>query len=175
MTTFTEDNATCFVYTFKEGVLSRVAHDLKLQVKQFEIRWQEGEVMATFDPQSIVMCEAMKNGRESPGVLSGPDKRKVIENMHRDVLKTARFPEIRFAASTVSATATGVDVDGYLELVGRKRPVSVQAVRGAATWEIEVWVNQPDFGIKPFKALMGAIKVKPKVKLILTLPIEASA
>lgn len=175
MTTFHADNAECFIYTFKEGLLSKVAHDLKLRVQRFEIRWEDGEVKADFDPESIVVVNAMKRGRDNPGALSTSDKAKVIENMRRDVLKTRRFPTIQFSAGSLSQSEQQVVINGYLELTGKQRPVRVVARRSGQHWDVEVPVHQPDFGIRPFKALMGAIKIKPQVKVVLRLPVEGGA
>src|SRR4051812_4209200 len=36
-------SAECLVYTFKEGLLSAVAHDLKIRVERFEIEVTPGE------------------------------------------------------------------------------------------------------------------------------------
>ena len=58
MTTYSSENAECFIYTFKEGLLSKVAHDLKLKVNGFEIRWENGEIQADFDPSSIEVLYA---------------------------------------------------------------------------------------------------------------------
>jgi len=173
MATFNADNAQCLIFTFKEGLLSKVAHDLKLDVRTFEIRWENGEIMADFDPRSIAVIHAMKNGRPNPSALSVGDKAKVLENMHRDVLKTNRFPTIRFSASSLSQAEEQVVVDGYLDLTGKKRPMRAIARRHGTHWDVEVSVHQPDFGIRPFKALMGAIKIKPAVKVVLRLPVEA--
>ena len=97
----------------------------------------------------------------------------MLENMHRDVLKTNRFPTIRFSASSLSQAEEQVVVDGYLDLTGKKRPMRAIARRHGTHWDVEVSVHQPDFGIRPFKALMGAIKIKPAVKVLLRLPVEA--
>ena len=174
MANFNGEHSECLIYTFKEGLLSKVAHDLKLKVANFEIRWEDGEIQAEFDPSSIEVLYAMKNGQPNPSALNAGDKAKVLENMHRDVLKTKRFPTIRFSASSLREAADEVVVDGYLDLTGKKRPLRATAKRNGSHWEVEVNIHQPDFGIKPFKALMGAIKIKPHLKVTLKLPVEAA-
>ena len=175
MTTYTSENAECFIYTFKEGLLSKVAHDLKLKVAGFEIRWENGEVQADFDPSSIEVIHAMKNGSPNPSALNQSDKAKVLENMHRDVLKTKRFPSIRFSAGSLTEGEQEVVVNGYLDLTGKKRPLRATAKRNGPHWDVEVKIHQPDYGIRPFKALMGAIKIKPDLKVVLRLPVEEGA
>lgn len=174
MTTYGAENAECLIFTYKEGLLSKVAHDLKLRVTQFEVMWNTGDVVAEFDPRSIEVVNAMKNGKENPSALSSSDKAKVLENMHRDVLKTKKFPKIRFTAGSLSSSDSRVEVDGYLELTGKKRPVRAVAVNHGQHWEIQVPLHQPDYGIKPFKALMGAIKIKPEVMIRIRLPVQGA-
>ena len=174
MTTYRAENAECLIFTYKEGLLSKVAHDLKLRVNEFQVHWKAEEVIAEFDPRSIEVVNAMKNGQENPSALTASDKAKVLENMHRDVLKTKKFPTIRFSAGSLNTTDTRVEVDGYLELVGKKRPVRAIALQQGAHWDVQVPLHQPDFGIKPFKALMGAIKIKPDVMIRIRLPVEGA-
>ncbi|MCA9710844.1 MAG: YceI family protein, partial [Myxococcales bacterium] len=78
----------------------------------------------------------------------------------------ARHPDIRF---TATAVAGGV-VSGLLSLNGAARPVRLPfSVRdGVATAELRV--DQRDWGIKPFRALMGALKVQPVVRIEVSVP-----
>ena len=172
MTTYGAETAACLIFTYKEGLLSKVAHDLKLRVTQFQVTWNAEDVVAEFDPRSIEVVNAMKNGQDNPSALSASDKSKVLENMHRDVLKTKKYPKIRFSAGSMSANASRVEVDGYLELTGKKRPVRAVAVNQGQHWDIQVPLHQPDYGIKPFKALMGAIKIKPEIMIRIRLPVQ---
>ena len=172
MPTFHSDNAECLIYTFKEGLLSKVAHDLLLKVTAFEIRWENGEIAADFDPRSIVVVNAMKRGQENPSALSSSDKQKVLDNMHNSVLNSGRFPSIRFSAGSVTATEQEIAVDGYLELSGKTRPIRAIARKSGGHWEVEVPIRQPDFGIRPYKAMMGAIKIKPEVKVVVRFPAQ---
>ena len=63
MLRYDQNTAECFVYTYKEGVLSAVAHDLKLRVGAFwlTVDPQDSAVSASFDPNSIEVVCAMVN------------------------------------------------------------------------------------------------------------------
>ena len=54
--------AEVLVFTFKEGLLSPLAHDLKLRVTRFSLEVAEtsDSVAAEFDPRSLVVLTAMK-------------------------------------------------------------------------------------------------------------------
>jgi polyisoprenoid-binding protein YceI len=111
---------------------------------------------------------------ESLEVLTPSDTaeiRKVTETMRTQVLQVAQYPEIRFTATVAAPTAKGFRLQGELTLVGRKRPVPVDAavrLAGDTLWaDGEFSVKQTDFGIKPVSAgPAGTVKVADRVKFV---------
>lgn len=162
----------CLVFTYKDGLLSRVGHDLKLRCDDFAIELGEGTVEATFDAAAFTCVAALKNGRENPSALSAKDKRQIIDNLRKSVLASAKHPKIRFKSTSMAIDGNVMKVRGDLSLTGRTRSVDLTARKVAGAWVAEVELNQPDFGIKPFTALMGTLKVKPKVKVRVSVPAE---
>jgi len=90
------------------------------------------------------------------------------------VLDVAKFPEITFNSSSVSAakkTPGGWDLNlsGKLKLHGVERPVSfplrVHAEAGELRGEGDVSILQSDYGMIPVKVGGGAVKVKDKLKI----------
>ncbi len=61
-------------------------------------------------------------------------------------------------------------VQGALSLRGIERPLSLTARAVAGAWTAEVDLSQPDYGIKPFTAMLGTLKVKPVVRVQLRVP-----
>ncbi len=141
------------VMTFKEGLLSRAAHDLKLRV---EARVEGG--VAVIDPAALRVVCAMKRGKEAPRALSDKDKRSIEESMRDTVLEVRRFPEIRFEASEQD----GDRVRGTLKLHGVEKPVTLSFRGGVA----KVRLDQRQFGITPYSAMMGALKVQAGVEVV---------
>ena len=89
-----------FVFTFKDGLLSPLAHDLKLRVTKLEI----GEKRATFDASSLRVESAGGLGHllygsnfphynaDAPAALdrlglSPADRRRVLHDNAREVFK----------------------------------------------------------------------------------------
>ncbi len=165
-------NAECLVFTFKEGVLAAVAHDLKIRVNRFRIDLDDdlGALEATFDPASLEVVTARKDGRDAPGALGANDKRKIEKNIGADVLETRRYREIGFRSSEVLVEGDQARITGTLELHGTSRPLRLSARKDGARWRADVTVNQPDFGITPYRAMMGTLRVQPAVRIELTLP-----
>lgn len=174
MPRYDSSTADCRIFTFKEGLLSAVAHDLELVVGTFEIDVAEdrAEVSATFDPGSIRVVDAVVDGRRSPGTLSDKDKKKIEANIVSDVLGRRSQP-IRFRSSEVRPLSSdaGWEVRGELTLTGRTVAVTVPVRREPDALVGEVTLHQPDFGIKPYSAMLGALKVRPDVRVRVRMPL----
>ncbi len=151
-------NARITVFTFKQGLLSRAAHDLKIAVDSLTL---DEQLNATLDARSLRVVCAMKDGREDHGALSSSDRAKIQASINKDVLHTHRFPQIRFTAQERSEHL----VVGLLELHGVTREVQLR-LHGP---EARVRLHQPDYGIRPYSAMMGALQVKPGVEVLIEL------
>ena len=170
MPTYDASSASCLVFTYKEGLLSRVAHDLKFEVRSFTVDFDGESVQASFDPRSVTCLCAMKRGRENPRALSASDIDKIHENMHRDVLQPSEHPTIRFTSDRVERQGSQLRIAGQLELHGQTHAVRANAALVGGQWEAEITLHQPTWGIKPFTAVMGTLKVKPDVMVRIRVP-----
>ena len=56
-------DAAIYIYTFKEGLLSKLAHDLRLSVTRFDISARGTEIEASLDPTSLRVDGVMKDGK----------------------------------------------------------------------------------------------------------------
>ena len=172
----------CFIYTYKDGFLARLAHDLKLRVKRFQIviRKEQGKTpqsrmkinsRAVFDTTSIQSVTAMKDGIEMPSILKPWDHALVEKFMRLYVLRSEVFPEIAFESTGFSMDSNRLRTKGVLTLCGMSRPISLTKKRRTRKMFVgETVLHQPDFGIKPFSTLMGAMKIKPEVRIELQIP-----
>ena len=171
---FHQDNADVLVFTFKEGLLSAVAHDLKIRVTRFAIHIDEETkgIEATFDPQSLRVVTAMKDGGEAHGAMSDSDRSKIEENIQDDVLHPRKFQQIRFVSTSVEEDpqGTGYRVRGRLTLHGETRDVAFTSRSDGEGQVAEVKIHQPDFGIKPYSAMLGTLKIKPELLVRVALP-----
>lgn len=169
---FTPDNATCRVFTFKEGLLSKIAHDLEIAVEKFEldIDAEASRARGQFDTGSLRVLHAMSEGSPNPTALSDTDKAKIGKQIQQEVLGSAQHPQATFQAAEVSeAPGGGWLVAGELTLHGVTRPVKAESKQAGSTQVCELTLHQPDFGITPYKAMMGTLKVQADVKVRLEL------
>ncbi|MBM3464466.1 MAG: YceI family protein [Armatimonadetes bacterium] len=169
---FDNGSAEVFVFTYKEGLLSAVAHDLKIRVNDFEITVDEenNDLTARFNPASLQVVNAMKEGRDTPGTPGDNDKKTIQDTIQNDVLHTKKFGEITFELEAHRAAGDGYQIKGDLNLHGQKKSVMVDVRQENGHFVAETTLHQPDFGIKPYSAMMGTLKIKPDVKIQVRVP-----
>ncbi|MDH3625076.1 MAG: YceI family protein [Myxococcales bacterium] len=167
-------NSECLVFSFKDGLLARLAHDLKMQVERFsiEVDDESRKIQATFDPSSLQVVCAQIDGQDDASALSNGDKKKIHENITKDVLRAHKHPEIRFDSTEVVSRGEGFTVEGQLQLYGCSRAIQLEVRPVGGRWVTEVTIHQPDFGIKPYTAALGALRIKPDVRVRVSVPRE---
>ena len=165
-------SAECIVFVLKEGLLSAVAHDLKLRVDEFEVAIDEPtrSVAAIFNAESLRVITAMKDGKDDPGALSEDNKKQIELNIRLDVLKSREYPDIIFISDSITDGENGYVVRGSLTLHGATQSITMPVRKDKSSYVAEVKIHQPDFGIQPYSAMMGAIRVRPSVIARLTIP-----
>ncbi len=168
MITIGPSRADIRVFTFKEGLLSTVAHDLQLRVGRFEITWnpQSLGVWARLEASSLEVIGAMRDGAEDPGALSASNKAEILGNIRKDVLHSDKYNSVVFESTGLSEGA----MTGKLTLHGVTREIRLTLRDEGGTRVGEARIDQRDFNIKPYSALLGALKVQPEVLVRVTLP-----
>ncbi len=119
----------------------------------------------------------MKNGSEQPSLLGDGDRRKIEQSMRESVLQTARWPTARYevaalpgASEWVKSEGGALTLDGRLTLAGVERPLACAVRREREGWVAEAEVDQTAFGIRPFTAALGTLRVRPVVRVRVTIP-----
>lgn len=148
--------AEVLVYTFKEGALSALAHDLKIAVTQVALEKSDDAVRATFDAGSLRVVCPQKDGKDNPGALPSLLYKEIEKNIVGDVLAAARHPKVTFESTRVTPT----EVVGMLTLHGVKKEIRCTRSPDGL---VSARLDQRDFGIKPYTAMFGTLKVKPEV------------
>jgi polyisoprenoid-binding protein YceI len=164
--------ASCEVLVFREGLLSAVGHDLLLRAAALEVTIDRDApaVSARVDAASLRVVGAMRDRRPLPGALRPEDVRDIERTIATEVL--ARHPAFRFASTAVRPTKEGYEVRGTLTVAGITRALVLAVRRGEGRLSTEVTLHQPDFGIRPYRALLGALRVKPEVVVRASVPVD---
>lgn len=169
MPSYDASNSQCRVFTEKDGLLSAIAHDLEIEVTAFTVIVDQGNVEARLKTDSLRVLHALKEGQPI-AVLSDKDKKEIEGNIVKDVLGANRFPEVLFSSTCFSKAEDHVTLEGNLTLHGVTKEVAIGVRVDGKTWIGEVTLHQPDFGIKPYTAMLGTLKVKPSVRVVITIP-----
>lgn len=167
-TTITD--GTVHVFTFKEGLLSRVAHDLRLTVGGFELQIEAGgaTLRGTFQLGSLRVDGAMVNGSLKTGSIRDKDLRDIKKNIDQKILDTRRWP-----TAQVEATHEGGRLEGTLQLKGRSASISCSVTHTDGRLRGRVILVPTRWGIKPFKAALGTIKLKDRIEVAFDLPVPS--
>ncbi|HLY48684.1 MAG TPA: YceI family protein [Solirubrobacteraceae bacterium] len=152
------------VHTRRQGAASKAGHDLEMVVTDWSATLELGEASSlTLTANSSSL--RVRAGRGGVKSLDEGDKDNIRQTIDDEVLKRTR---IEFHSSQVEGTADGdhLRVYGELELMGETRPMEFDLeasdgnhLTGRAT------VKQTDFGMKPYSALFGALKVADEVEI----------
>jgi YceI-like domain len=159
--TFGPQDAELLVHTRRSGAAARAGHDLVIEVTSWS-----GTLEIPEDPGQASLALSADGGsfrvREGSGgiqALGEDDKAGIKQTIDDEVLRRS---EIEFRSSEVDAEPDGerAHVRGELELMGNTRPVAFElrlapdgTLTGAAT------IRQSEWGIKPYSALFGTLKV----------------
>ena len=172
MPRYDASSAECLVFSYKDGLLSKVAHDLKIQVERFQVTVDEATqaIDATFEVKSMRVVCSRKDGRDDSSALGGFEKKQIYKNITEDVIDARKYPEVRFVSTSVVQEGDRATIEGTLTLSGRSKALRMVANKQGGKWVAEVRLQQPDYGIKPYSAMMGALKVQPQVDVRITLP-----
>lgn len=171
-------SARCLVFTYAEGLLSALAHDLQLRVERFEITidLEAGVIAAALDPSSLRVAGVVRDGVVLPEGLGARDKETIERTISDEVLETASHREIRFCADTPPHAhdgEAGLRIDGNLLLHGQTRPVTLHGVRQGGDYVLEARLHKPDFGIRPYSAMLGTLRVAADVLVRIVIPLAS--
>jgi polyisoprenoid-binding protein YceI len=159
------------VFVGKTGLFSALAHDHDIGVKSFngrvvvpEAGASGGSLEMEVDATSLEVLDTKP---------SESDKKKIFDSMHNEVLQSAKHPKITFKSVSVGdVKQTGNDaysfvVNGDLTLRGVTKRIAVPVAATVTPQQIRATgkytLKQTDYGIKPYSAAGGTIKVKDEV------------
>lgn len=157
------DNATLRVKTGRSGAAASAGHDLDIEVTSWEATLDAGDAPSlelTADATSLRVIE----GKGGMKALSEDDKADIHKSIDKDVLKKK---SISFSSSSVEESGGGLAVKGDLEIAGTSAPIQFDiAIGDDGALSASTTLSQKDFGIKPYSALFGALKVNDDVEIV---------
>jgi len=152
--------------TGRTGLGRRAGHDLTIEAT----RWQADAVVNTADSgQSSVTLTIEVDSlkvREGTGglkALTHADRADIKTTICEKILLTAEHPGITFTSSQVTGTPDAFQISGDLTIMGQARPVTVFGAVEAGRIRGHATVTQSRWGIKPYSAFAGALRLADDV------------
>jgi polyisoprenoid-binding protein YceI len=156
---------TIHVFTFKEGLLSRVAHDLRIRLEDFQITLDGEELRAEFVLGSLRLDGPVEGGVVHPERYDASRRAEVERAMKDDILHVGRHPRATFTGRAL-AKGDGYSVDGTLELAGRSAPLSFEVRKdGGEQYRARFELRPSRWGIPQYKAMLGAIRLQDVLRV----------
>lgn len=144
-----------------EVILAATVWDGTIELNRDSI--ETSAVSVTIDSRSLELQGLLGHVQET----SPSEHVDLFRSVEEHLLRTKEFPEISFTSVSVFGTIPKLTVNGHLTLVGQTRPatldVTVDDVDDGTKMVGRTSVKQTDFGIKPFSALFGAVKIHDRL------------
>lgn len=179
MATFDIGPATgrLLVRTGRDGVAARVGHDLTITFEewsgQLTLRGDDvgtAAVTATIEMGSIKILEG--SGGALP--LTVLDRREIRKTALR-LLDAERHPTATFVSTTTNRAGAGGSIDGTLTIRGASAPVTIAVSPRGSGWRGRTSIKQTSFGITPYRAFLGALRLADEVGIEVDVDYEGVA
>ena len=149
-------------------------HDLIIDVGAWEAAAEVREdgtlsaVQLDADPRSL----QVRDGLHGVKPLTDEDRGDIRKTINEEVLGGR---PIVFRSTDVEPGNGALTVRGELELAGARRPASFE-LTAAADGRVRgtLPVTQSEWGIKPYRGMMGALKVCDTIEVMLDVPIPSN-
>jgi polyisoprenoid-binding protein YceI len=158
-------DGTLTVRTTKRGAASKAGHNLLIAVE----RWGATVQLAADRPQSVLELTAdstsftVVEGTGGIQSLGADDKEGIAQTINQEVLKGTA---ISFRSTAVRQDGDGkLHVTGDLELAGGINPITFDIEIGNDRLTGSAILKQTEWGMKPYSALFGTLKVSDEVQV----------
>ena len=165
------ENGRLTVHTRKGGAAAKAGHDLVIEVTSWEGTLDLGDqttIMLRADARSM----RVREGSGGMTSLGDDDKANIEQTIDEEVLKGTPI-EFRSNACELSPEGDRMRVSGELELAGRRAPITFELSLSGEQLSGSATVKQTDFGMKPYSALFGTLKVLDEVQVAVDARLDA--
>jgi polyisoprenoid-binding protein YceI len=171
-------NGRLLIKTGRAGLGRRAGHDLTIEVTQ----WEATAVVAPAEPGASsvtvtidVDSFAVREGAGGVKPLTDGDRAEIKKTFQREILHTDRHPSITFQSTQVTGAPESFSIEGELTILDQTRPITVRGSAGGERVSGGATVVQSQFGIKPYSAFFGALKLADEVEIAFDLGVPSRA
>jgi hypothetical protein len=152
------DNATLTVRTGKGGAAAKAGHNLVLEVTRWNATLGDDAAELTADARSL----RVRSGHGGISPLGDQERAGIAQTIDEEVLQGSA---IVFRSTSVARRGDSVEVAGELELAGQRRPLTFALTERDGGVAGRARIKQTDWGMKPYSALFGTLKVADEVEV----------
>jgi YceI-like domain len=159
-----QDDGSLIVKTYREGLAAKAGHDLVIEVTSWQatIDTAAGTLEFAADPRSLEIRQGLRGVKP----LTDRDRGEIRRNIDDKVLGGQPI-EFRSSAVRLPDGPGRLAVEGELTMAGSARSVTAQLdVDGDGRVTGTIALTQSTWGIKPYRGLMGALKVRDEVEIV---------
>jgi polyisoprenoid-binding protein YceI len=173
---FGTERGRIVVRTFRDGLAAQAGHDLTIEVTRWsgELTVADDLSLSDLTVRIDMTSLEVRSGTGGLKPLTDRDRREIAATA-RKVLGADRNPVASFTASAFkSGSSGGGVVDGTLTLAGAQRPVRLQvSENGQDGYHGTISIMQSEFGITPYSAFLGALRVRDAVDVDIDVSLDA--
>lgn len=163
------ENATLAVHTGRAGAAAKAGHDLIIHVTGWEATLVIGDDPAQTSMELSADATSLRVREGTGGIqaLGDDDVANIDQTIDDEVLlgKDITFRSTRATAEPGGGT---IRAEGELTLAGNGRPIAFElAIGDDGSLGATAVVKQSAWGMKPYSALFGALKVADDVEVVL--------
>jgi hypothetical protein len=155
------DDGTLSVRTGRRGTVAKAGHDLLLHVTAWSATLDLGEAPA-LELEADAASLRVREGTGGMKALDDDDLANIEQTIDDEVLLRR---DIRFRSTAVERDGDALAVRGDLTLVGETRPIAFDLALAGGRVRGTAVVRQTEWGMKPYSALFGALKVANEVRV----------
>jgi polyisoprenoid-binding protein YceI len=170
---FGADTGRLLIRTYRTGLGSRAGHDLTIEVTMWLGTAAIGADAAASSVALRIDADSfeIREGRGGIKPLTDADRADIRKTI-RGLLDTTRYPSITFESSGLRGVQRDLSVEGELTIRAATRPVRVRGSIDESSGKPRLprlrataQVLQSEWGIKPYSAFLGALKLRDAVDI----------
>ena len=158
-------NGTLQVRTAREGVAARAGHDLVIEATRWEGTLDVAGDSVTLELTVDSKALEVRWGLNGSSGLSEKDRASIAKTIDTKILRGAA---ISFRSHDATPRGSGVMISGDLTIGAATCPIDFELRPSGDLSRVDATarLTQSDFQIKPYSAMLGALKVSDVVEVV---------
>ena len=171
------EDGSLSLHTGVAGSAARMGHSLIIVVDD----WSATVALARGTPRSVRLIADLTSLRVESGSggikpLNESDRETIRANA-LGALHADQHPQVTFESSLIRAQGAGLEVEGTLTVAGNSRPLAATVELDRSDGQVHVLCSvgliQSEFGVTPYSAMLGQLRVADEVRVELAVTVTA--